>query len=127
MGRSVSAGCLIRDQADFYLPGGTQRASGISVSQVSLDAFSDNGLLEWPIADGSAVADSSISAGTIYFSEIYGAPGFYSIRFFPDRVGYWRMVLRVSAFGSEAIREYDITPSSSSPSNGLNASFLPGP
>jgi hypothetical protein len=124
MGRSVSAGGLVRDQADFFLPGGNVRAGGIALPQVSMTAFSDNGLLSWPLADGSTVPDSSISAGTVYFSEISGAPGFYSVRFFPDRVGYWRIVLRVDAFQSEVVREYDVNPASAASPNGLNASFL---
>jgi len=128
MGRFVSAGILVRDQVDFYIPGGGfNRISGVVVAQLTLFAFADNGLLTWPLADGTNVPDSSISAGTIYFNEIYGSPGFYSIRFFPDRIGYWRVVLRNDSLITEVIRDFDIVPAGPiGPPNGLNASFLSG-
>ena len=127
MGRSVSAGLLIRDQVDFFLPGGgMNRVSGIVVSQLGLSAFVENGLLSWPIADGTAVPASSISAGTVWFNEISGAPGFYSVRLFPDRTGYWRIVIRNAALNMEASREFDVVPAGPlGPPNGLNASFVP--
>jgi len=127
MGRSVSAGLLVRCQADFFLPGGgTNRVSGIVVSQLGLSAFAENGLLSWALADGTAVPDSSISAGTVWFNEISGAPGFYSIRFFPDRTGYWRIVLRNAALSVEVAQDFDVVAAGPlGPPNGLNASFVP--
>lgn len=126
MGRLVSAGVLIRDQVDFFLPGGgSNRVSRIGVSQLSLAVFAENVLLAWPLADGLAVPDSSVSAGTVYFNEIAESPGFYSVRFFPDRTGYWRVVLKDIALSAEVIREFDIGPAGPiGPPNGLNATFL---
>jgi hypothetical protein len=127
MGRLVSAGVLVRDQADFFLPGGgANRATGVVAAQLTLTAFAENGLLPWPLADGTLVPDSSISAGTVYFNEISGSPGFYSVRFYPDRTGYWRVVLKNAALSAEVVREFDVTPAGPiGPPNGLNASFLP--
>lgn len=129
MGRLVSAGALVRDQADFYLPGTQNRATGVVISQLAPAVFADNGLLPWPLADGTSVLDSQISAGTIYFHEIAGSPGFYAVRFFPDRTGSWRVVLQNSSLAAEAVREYDVVPpgglGAGSP-GGLVASFMPG-
>jgi hypothetical protein len=81
----------------------------------------NNQILSWPLLDGTAVADSSISAGNVYFNEIIGAPGFYSLRFFPDRVGYWRISVVASSF--ESLLEFDVNPASAQ-SSGLIASFI---
>lgn len=100
--------------------------SGIGISQLSLAVFVDNGLLAWPLVDGSLVPDSSVSAGTVYFNEISGSPGFYSVRFFPDRTGYWRIVIGNAALGAEVVKEFDVVPANPiGPPNGLNATFLP--
>lgn len=127
MGRLVPAGQLIRDQLDFYMPAGSvNRLTGVVYGSLSLNIFSDNGLLAWPLADGTNVADFSVSAGTVYFNQIAGSPGFYSIRFFPDRIGFWRLVFQNQTLGEEIIRSYDVT--SARPgmaSNELNASFVP--
>lgn len=122
MGRNVSSGSLARAQADFYMIAG-QRALGVQWSTIVGSAFVNNALLAWPVADGTTVQDSSISAGKIYFSEISGAPGFYSVRFFPDRVGFWRIVLKSTALNAEVILELDVT-APSPPAGGLNATFV---
>jgi hypothetical protein len=127
MGRSISATSLVFDQVDLYNPPGSiTRVAGVLASNVSVSVFSNNVLLPWTIQDGSAVPDSSISAGVIYFNEISGQPGFYSVRFYPDRIGFWRLVFSVPSIAAEVIREYDITPANQyAAANSLNASFTP--
>lgn len=129
MGRLVSAGSLVYGQADFFFPSGTtNRVSGIVASNLSLIVFSNNAILPWVLADGSGVPDSGISAGTVYFNEITGASGFYSVRFFPDRVSAWRIVLTSVSLSQQVILEYDSLPPGvlRPPSGGLNASFSGG-
>jgi len=96
---------------------------------VALVIFANNAVVAWPIADGTNIPDSSVASGTVYFNEIPGSPGYYSVRFFPDRVGFWRLDFRVTALGQEIIKEYDIVASSvftpGVTGNGLNASFIP--
>ncbi len=128
MGRLVSAGRVICDQIDIYIPANSVvRKQGENFTQLALVMFVDNNLLAWPLADGTNVPDSSISAGVVYFNQIAGAPGFYSVRFFPDRVGFWRLVFQEQALGEEIIRSYDVVPPLGSTPNGLNASFIPQP
>ena len=130
MGRLVSAGCLVRDQIDLFTPPTSiNRVVGEVPSQLVLTVFANNGVLAWPLVDGTNTPDSSISAGSVHFNEIVGAPGYYSLRFFPDRTGFWRLVVREQALGEEIIKEFDVVPagffnSGSSP-NGLNATFIP--
>lgn len=127
MSRLLPAGQLIRDQVDLYMPAGSiNRVVGESVTALSLAIFVDNGLLSWPLADGTTVADFSISAGTVYFNQIVGANGYYSVRFFPDRVGFWRLIFREMTLNEEVILSYDVSPARPGvASNELNASFVP--
>lgn len=129
MGRQLPAGQLIRDQADFYIPAGSiNRMTGVAYTSLNLVVFADNALISWPLADGTNVADVSVSAGKVYFNEIAGSPGYYSVRFFPDRIGFWRLILRETTLGEEVILSYDVTPARPGPaSNELNASFVPQP
>lgn len=125
MSRALPAACLVRDQLDVFDPAGSiTRATGITTSDLSITLFLNNVKVNWSLMDGSAVADSSISSGFIYFNPISGSNGFYSIRFFPDRVGFWRLVVRHATLEQEIIKEYDILAATSSASGGLNASFL---
>lgn len=129
MGRQLPAGQLIRDQVDFYIPAGSiNRMTGVAYTSLSLVTFADNALISWPLADGTNVADASVSAGKVYFNEIAGSPGYYAVRFFPDRIGFWRLIFREATLGEEVILSYDVTPARPGPaSNELNASFVPQP
>lgn len=111
MGRLISAGSICYDQLDFFSPVPPfARMMGAASSDLSVRLFVNNAIVSWPIASGVSVLDSSVASGKVYFSEIPGNPGFYSIRFFPDRVGFWRIVFTHVALGVEEIREYDAFP-----------------
>ncbi len=97
------------------------------VANLSFEQFVNSSSLAWTLADGSVVADSSISSGTMYFHEISGSAGFYSVRFLPDRVGFWRLIFRNASIGIEIIKEFDVVAAGSlkpSSSSGLVASFV---
>lgn len=126
MGRLLPSGSIVRDQLDFYSPPGSfVRLPGVSVSQLNLAAFYNNAPVLWPLVDGSSTLDSSIVSGSFYFNAIPGALGYYSLRYYPDKVGYWRVVVYDTVSGSEQVRDYDITTAvqSSALNTGLIASF----
>lgn len=127
MSRIISAGSIAYSHADFYQPNGSiTRLSGIVPANLSLSLFSNSTVLAWPLLDGSNITDSDISSGTVYFEEIVGASGFYLVRFFPDRIGFWRMVLTDQVLLEEVITEYDVVPAGvfkTAPGAGLSASF----
>ncbi len=127
MSRIVSAGTIAYSQADFYQsPGSILRVSGIIAANLTLTTFVNSSLLSWSVSDGLIVPDSSISAGTIYFNEIPGTSGFYLIRFFPDRVGFWRVILTYSGISQEVPLGFDVVPAGvfkAIPAGGLTASF----
>ena len=111
MSRLVSAGTLIFDQVDIFLPNQPSiRVEGLTSATITITAFVNNAALTWPLQNGTGVADSAVSAGGIYFNEISGSPGHYSLRFFPDRVGYWKINVRSAANLVEIPREYEVAP-----------------
>lgn len=125
MSRALPAACLIRDQLDIFSPADSiTRATGIITSDLSVTLFLNNVKVNWSLMDGTSVSDSSISAGSIYFNPISGSSGYYAIRFFPDRVGFWRLVVRHASLSQEVIKEYDVVAASTSSTSGLNASFV---
>lgn len=111
MSRLLNAGSIVYDQLDWFNPNNSiNRAPGLTIAAISFLGFVNNSVLIWNFADGTSVLDSSISAGTIYFNEITSQPGYYQIRFYPDRVGIWRLTFRQIALQTEIIKEYDILP-----------------
>lgn len=123
MSRVIQASSLIRDQIDLYSSGIT-RATGLTASSLTLTLFFNNSYVSWPLAAGDAVADSSIASGSVYFNEIAGHAGYYSLRFLPDRVGFWRAVFRCAAPSVEVAGDYDVVPAAVPVASGLNASFV---
>ena len=85
--------------------------------------FVDGQVLSWSLVDGAFVADSGIGAGLVCFNEVAGAAGFYLVRFFPDRTGFWRIVLQHPDLG-EVVCEFDSLPSTPQ-SSGMLTSVMP--
>lgn len=128
MGRLVSAGSIVRAQLDFFnSPTSIVRVPGISIIQTALTTFVDNSILGWSMVDGTLIPDASVASGYIYFNEITSSPGFYSIRFFPDRIGFWRIILLCPSLSQEKIIEFDVVAATTfapTSTGGLNASFV---
>jgi hypothetical protein len=129
MSRLLPAGTVVYDITEVFFPVNTvNRVSGLTYSSVISTNFVNNNPLNWPIADGTAIQSGQILSGKIYFNEISGNPGFYSIRFLPDRMGFWRLVLNFAAYSTEFSADYDIIPAGaftpSASTGGLTASFL---
>src|SRR4051812_42649719 len=127
--RLISAGAVARAQVDFYAPPTSSvREAGILPATLSLSTFFNNSPIMWPLRDGTTVVDSSVVAGIVYFNEIVGAPGFYSVRFFPDKIGFWRLSVNNPSLGVECNLEFDaVAPNAfqHTPGNaGLVASFI---
>lgn len=120
MARTITAGKVAFNQADFFDSG--NRKTGVTWADVQLSVFLNGSAVSWPITDGTFVADSSVNSGLVYFNEVVGSSGFYLVRFFPDRIGYWRLVLRHRVLGQESTCEFDVV-SASPATSGLVATF----
>ena len=122
MSRSISSSTLFRGQVDFYTSPGV-RTTGIVSTDLTSTLFFNNALLSWPLLDGTHVSDSSISSGNVYFHEITGSPSFYSVRLYPNSIGYWKLALNDATLLQEDVIEFDVF-SAAANSPGLIASFV---
>lgn len=108
--RVVVANEVSLDQADFFQEDGFTRVSGLASSDVSLQVFQNNTLLDWTLVTGVAVDDESVRSGHVYWSEISGAAGVYSVRLRPSAVGYWRVILTYAAGAQILAQDLDVLP-----------------
>ncbi len=122
--RNVPSGQVILDQADFFLGDGFTRVAGISVGQITSKLFLGNVVQAWSLASGLGLTDAQLVAGKVYFNEVPGSPGYYSVRFRPNSVGFWRLSLTWSAGTQTVILDFDVASSVTLVDTGLNASFM---
>jgi len=129
MSRLVSAGTIAYAQADFFQPKGSiNRLPGIVAASLGMTVFANSSVMSWDLVDGGGTSNANVSAGSVYFEEISGASGFYLVRFFPDRVGFWRIVFSYPALQQEVLLEFDVVPANvfkAVAKGGLTASFDP--
>lgn len=92
-GRLVYANGPVFDQCDFFQLDGYTPIVGLSPSDLASQVFFQNALQPWPLVSGLNITDAQVSSGRIYMTEIAGSPGAYNIRFRPNAVGYWRVIL----------------------------------
>ncbi len=126
-GRMVNAGSSVIDQLDFFeATDPIVRKPGISYSSISVSVFANNIQVNWPIVDGTNIPDYSVSSGFVYFNEIIGSPGYYSMRWYPNSTGFWRLSFTYPTNQVTIIKEYDIVPSGTigTPTNGIVTSFI---
>lgn len=122
--RSVPLRQVVDDQADFFQPDGFTRVAAISVGQLALNLFFGNVLQAWPLISGLGLTDAQLVAGYVYFQEVSGSPGYYSVRFRPNAAGYWRLSLTWGAGTQTVISDFDVTSCPPLVDTGLNASFM---
>ena len=123
-GRLVYANQTVIDQADFFQGDGYTRVAGILVSQLTEKIFFNNALLPWPLVSGTNITNAQVAAGNVYWNEIPGASGFYSIRFRPNAVGYWRCLIDYAVGTQIAAQDYDVVAPPPSVDQGLKSTFV---
>jgi hypothetical protein len=114
----------VDDQADFFQSDGFTRVTGLTVSQLTMALFFDNQPQPWQFVTGAGVTDTQITSGYVYWLEVPGAPGYYSVRFRPNAIGYWRLLITYPVGTQIQGQDYDVVPPSPTVDQGLKASFL---
>lgn len=121
-GRLVLVNQTVFDQADFFQGDGFTRVAGLTAVDLTSQVFHNNQLVPWGLVVGASVTNNQVVSGSVYFHEIAGTVGNYSIRFRPNAVGYWRLVL-VYVDGSQIVaQDYDVAEPAQS-AGGLRSSF----
>jgi hypothetical protein len=123
-GRLVYANQTVVDQQDFFQSDGYTRVTGLLVGNLTMKLFSNNVLQPWSFVTGANLTDIQILSGSVYWWEIPGSPGFYSVRFRPNAVGYWRLVLSYPAGMLTEAHDYDVVPVPPPVAQGLTSSFV---
>lgn len=123
-GRLVQINQVIIDQADFFQPDGFTRVTGLGVASVTHQLFYNNVLQPWPLLLGTGVTDALVKAGSVYWNEIQGLPGMYNVRFRPNAVGYWRLLITYAPGEQIMGQDYDVVAQVPVVESGLKASFV---
>lgn len=132
-GRQIAPNQVVYDQADFFNQDGFTRVNILQPADMQLEVYHDNVLLPWTLVDGVGVTDAQIASGKVYVMHIPSGP--YSVRWRPNSIGYWRILLTYPAGQQIVAQDFDVggassggggssSSSSSSSSGGLKASFV---
>jgi hypothetical protein len=122
-GRLVQINQTILDQADFFALDGFTRVQGLTISDVVGQLFFLNQAQPWPLVTGIGVTDAQVVSGKVYFNEVQGSPGYYSIRWRPNALGYWRMSMTYPAGMQVLAQDFDVGQAATPPASGVKASF----
>ena len=122
-GRAVDNNQTVLDQADFFLADGFTRAVGLGLPQITSQLFFQNVVQPWPLVSGVGVTDAQVVSGKVYWNEVPGSPGIYNVRWRPNAIGYWRLILTYTAGQQILAQDYDVQTSAPA-SGGLKASFM---
>lgn len=122
-GRLVQINQTVLDQADFFEPDGFTRKTGLGLTDLTHEVFFENGRQPWPLVNGLGVADNQVRSGQVFWNEVPGSPGFYNIRWRPNAVGYWRLLISYTAGTQIMAQDYDVTSQVPIGETGLRASF----
>jgi hypothetical protein len=121
-GRLVQINQVILDQADFFEGDGYTRVTGLTPADLDCELYFNNSLQPWALIDGSSTTDSQVNSGNVYWHEVPGSPGIYNVRFRPNAVGYWRLLIAYPVGTQIMAQDFDVTQYPLTDS-GLRASF----
>lgn len=123
-GRLVTNNNVVLDQADFFMPDGFTRVAGLTIGQLTCQLFFQNALQPWALITGAGVLDAQVASGKVYWVEVPGSPGIYNVRFRPNALGYWRLIITYPAGTQIMGQDYDVVPAGVPIETGLKASFV---
>jgi hypothetical protein len=124
-GRLIPINRVVIDQADIFAPDDFTRITGLTVADFTATLFYNNVAQPWAFQSGDTVTDAQVAAGTVYFNQITGQPGFYSVRFRPNAVGFWRLTLDYAVGLRTLALGFDVVPEMPLVASGLKSSFVP--
>ncbi len=123
-GRLVQNNQVVYDQVDFFQSDGFMRVTGLTFSGVVLNAFFENVAQPWNLVNGIGVTDAQVSSGYVFFNEVPGSPGYYNVRWRPNALGFWRLLITYVPGQQIEAQDYDVVSSLPTVESGLSASFI---
>ena len=126
-GRLVQINQVILDQADFFQLDGFTRVPGLTPTDLTGQLFFNNLLQPWPLILGSGVSDALVKSGNVYWNEVSGSTGIYNVRFRPNAMGYWRLLITYPVGTQIMAQDFDVVSQIPLVESGLKASFVKDP
>lgn len=121
--RDVPAGRMVLEQVDLFIGDNETRSTGVVPADLQLVTHAGPNVLAWTLGSGVGIPDVRVAAGKVYWTEF--SPGYYNIRFFPNVVGLWRVILTYPAFNQARSFTYNVVaPGAGTPGIGFKASFV---
>jgi hypothetical protein len=121
--RVCPSGRMVLDQVDLFLDDGITRAQDVIPADLQLRVYLNGAQLDWPLVTGVGIPDVRVTAGKVYWTEF--STGFYSIRFFPNVVGTWRVLLTYPVHDQAVSLSYAVAPQVRNDyGTGMLASFI---
>ena len=120
--RTIQSGRMILDQVDLFLSDGKTRSQEVIPSDLQLKLFLNGSQVDWPLVSGVGIQDVRITSGRVYWTEF--TTGYYNIRFYPNILGVWRVVITYSANDQVVSLSYDVIPQVSASISGMKSSFI---
>jgi hypothetical protein len=123
-GRLVHNNLVVYDQADFFQLDGFTRVPGLTPLQLQCLVFYNNSLLPWPLISGTGLTEGQVGSGNIYWDTL--GSGSYGVRWRPNAVGYWRILLTYTPGAQVMGQDYDVQSGTGvvPPGGGLRSSFI---
>lgn len=120
--RTSPTGKMILEQVDFFLVDGRTRAQGLVPGDLQLKVFLNDAQVDWPLVSGAGIQNVRVTAGRVYWTEF--SSGYYSIRFYPNMAGTWRVIVTYPDQDQAISLSYDVAPQYAPPPSGMRASLL---
>lgn len=122
-GRLVYNNQVVYDQADFFQLDGYTRVPGLTPVQLSLEVYFNNVKQAWTLLLGMGIIEGQIASGHVYWDDLGGA---YGVRWRPNAVGYWRLLITYATGAQILGQDYDVSAGTGvmAPGGGLKASFV---
>jgi len=112
------------DQVEFLQGDDYSKVAGLGTGDLTTSVFYNNTVQPWSLVDGTGVLDSLVVSGSIYFNEISGSSGNYSLRFRPNAGGAWRVEVSYAAGTQLVVLNYLATVLPLTEVVGLSSAFV---
>lgn len=121
--RLIQVNQVVFDQVDIFLSDFFTRITGLTPTDVTLSLMLNNQAVAWPLVDGTAVDNTQVAAGSVYWAELPN--GAYGVRFFPSQLGHWNLSISYSSTSPAQIIgiDFDVVNLPLSVDSGLRADF----
>ena len=119
--RQIQINQVTFDQVDIFQSDVFNRVTGLIPSNMGFVLMLNNEVVTWPLVDGTAVQDSQVVSGSVYWNQL--ANGSYGIRLYVNSLGHWNLIFSYASIPQIVSIDYDVVNIPVSSDTGFKASF----